>query len=58
MIRDIEEGYIDEESVTRSVQKIIDVKKQIDISPRDEKALTELTKVHLDLIEEMNSYLL
>ena len=58
MIRDIEEGHIDEESVTRSVQKIIDVKKQIDISPRDEKALTELTKVHRNLIEEMNSYLL
>ena len=58
MIRDIEEGHIDEGSVTRTVQKIINVKKLIAVSPRDERDLTELTKTHLDLIEEMNSYLL
>ena len=56
MIRDIEEGYIDIESVKLSVQKIIDIKKRIAISPHSKQNLTELVQGHLNLIEEMHSY--
>ncbi|HAX45808.1 MAG TPA: beta-N-acetylhexosaminidase [Nitrospinaceae bacterium] len=57
MIRDVEEGHIDKESIERSVRRVTDVKKRMAISPRGEKNLAELAHAHLELIGEMNSYL-
>ena len=57
MIRDIEKGNIDKESVDLSVQRIIDLKKQIPVSSCSEQNLTEQAKTHLKLIREMKSYL-
>ena len=57
MIRNIDEGHIDKTSVEVSVQRIIDVKKRMPTKPHDDRNLTELVKDHLNLIDEMNSYL-
>ena len=57
MIRDIEKGNIDKESVDLSVQRIIDLKKQIPVGSCSGQNLTEHAKTHLKLIREMKSYL-
>ena len=58
MIRNIQEGHIDQASVEQSVQRIIGIKKRLLTSSRDKQNLTDLIRNHIGLIDEMNSYLM
>lgn len=56
MIRDIEKGDIDKESIEMSFQRVIGIKKRMIVKPSSEQKLTTLVQDHHILIEEMNSY--
>jgi len=57
MVKDIEEGKIKKKQVECSVQKIIDFKNKIALSPHGEENIFDLARDHIELIREMESYL-
>ena len=57
MIQDIEEGRIDKKQVEYSAQKIIDFKSKIVLSPHGKENIFDLARDHIELIQEMKSYL-
>ena len=58
MIRNIQEGHIDQASVEQSVQRIMGIKKRLLTRSCDKQNLTDLIRNHIGLIDEMNSYLM